>query len=286
MTKILKVIPGEEWLNSRYVQDVVKSEFIDEVVNRVEDLPIFSDSKSYALRWEESDLPSDLSAFSVLIWFNKSHDQNVAECIPSFDKSNKKDYLKFIIGEGRRYNIDMSEFAAALFVSVGNCAHKLSIEVEKLHWVSDPSKPLSSSDFKSIICFSATESPKKIVEAICEGRITKAIAWYDHLQKEEAETGWILAYLEKFFEQCTKLKRAELNQDDLTQTLSSLELHRYRYENEHKILVHRLSLDKLQRGYDLFKELYGHHKTGRLHSHQYISIALIELLEEHEHVSS
>ena len=286
MAKLYKVIPGEPWLNDRYVEDIKTNDFIDEVLVDVNDYPIFTDDRKYLLRWHGNDLPDGYDTFEVVVWFNGSHKPNEAESIPSFDKATKRNYLKFIIEEGRRYNIDMNDFAAALFVAAGNCAHKISTEIEKLHWVCDDAHPVTASDFKSIVSFSAAESPRRIIEAICEGRLNKAIAWYDHLQKEEAETGWILAYLEKFFDQCTKLKEITLNNSDVTSFLTQNEIPRYRYENEHKVVVHRLSLDKLRSSHDIFTKLYGFHKTGRLHSHQYVSLALMRFFEEQEHVRS
>jgi len=280
MTQVIKVIPGEEWLNTRFVTDYVKSNFLEQIYVTLDQVYLNADLSSSLFVHRGVTLPDDASLFEHVVWFSPKHDTNSAKSIPLFDKATRRDYLKFIIEEGRRYNLNLEDCAAALFVSVGNCAHKLAIEIEKLFWITLKDGSFTNDDFKSAVCFSAKETPKKIIEAICEGRINKALAWYDHLQKEENETGWILSYLEKFFDQCIKIGGTKLDQGELNQILDKVEVPRYRYESEHKLALARYHLSVLQKAYAIFNQLYAYHKAGRLHSHHYISLELMRIFEE------
>ena len=110
---------------------------------------------------------------------------------------DNNEVLRWIIKEGERSTIDLSRVAAALFVNCGNCLRKLASEIEKLATITPHGVAVSPDDVRSVLCFSSDLNPRQIVESVCEGQTSRALAFYDKLQERADETGWIIAYMHR-----------------------------------------------------------------------------------------
>lgn len=128
---------------------------------------------------------------------------------------NKNEYVEWILKEGERLNIDLSRVANALFVNCGNRLRKISSEIEKIAVVTTKGHVVSPDLVRSVLCFSAEITPKNIVDAVCEGRTSVAISYYDRLQDLGDETGWILSYMYRHVLQMFRLSEfVSLNHDE------------------------------------------------------------------------
>lgn len=120
--------------------------------------------------------------------------------------TDDNEVVRWILKEGERLNIDLSRVAGALFVNVGNCLRKLSVEIEKLSMAVSQGTVVSPEDARSLMCFSAELSPKEIVDSICDGQTVRALAFYDKLQEGDDETGWIIVCMQRYVVQQLKLE--------------------------------------------------------------------------------
>ena len=128
--------------------------------------------------------------------------------LKSYDDNNE--VVKWILKEGNRFNIDLSRVAGALFVNSGNRLRKLASEVEKLSLVCPKYSVVTPDDARSTLCFSADLTPKEIIDAVSSGNPGKAMSYYDKLQEQGDETGWIIAYM---FHHVLNVLRASLITD-------------------------------------------------------------------------
>lgn len=110
---------------------------------------------------------------------------------------DNNEVLRWIIKEGERLKIDLTRVAAALFVNCGSCLRKLASEIEKLATITPTGGAVSPDDVRSLLSFSSELTPRQIVDSICEGQTSRALAFYDKLQERGDETGWILAYMHR-----------------------------------------------------------------------------------------
>ena len=107
------------------------------------------------------------------------------------------EYVKWILREGERLNIDLTRVASALFLNCGTDLRKICSEIGKLKVLLGPEGVADPSVARRVMCFSAELTPKHVVDAVCEGHPAKAIAFYDKLQERGCETGWIIAYMQR-----------------------------------------------------------------------------------------
>lgn len=110
---------------------------------------------------------------------------------------DNNEVLRWIIKEGERLKIDLTRVAAALFVNCGSCLRKLASEIEKLATITPTGGAVSPDDVRSVLSFSSELTPRQIIDSICEGQTSRALAFYDKLQERGDETGWILAYMHR-----------------------------------------------------------------------------------------
>ena len=110
---------------------------------------------------------------------------------------DNNEVLRWILKEGERSTIDLSRVAAALFVNCGNSLRKLASEIEKLATITPRGAAVSPDDVRTVLCFSSELTPRQVVESICEGQTSRALAFYDKLQERADETGWIIAYMHR-----------------------------------------------------------------------------------------
>jgi DNA polymerase III delta subunit len=115
--------------------------------------------------------------------------------LKAYDDNNE--VLRWILKEGERYKIDLSRVVGALFVNCGNGLRKLASEIEKLAVLTPPGSQATPDDARSVLVFSAELTPKRIIDSVCEGHTVKALAFYDRLQEQGDETGWILTYMQR-----------------------------------------------------------------------------------------
>jgi DNA polymerase III delta subunit len=107
------------------------------------------------------------------------------------------EYVRWILKEGERLNIDLSMIAVALFWNCGTDLRKICSEITKIKVLVGPGGTAEPSLARRVMCFSAELTPKHVIDAVCEGHPAKAIAFYDRLQEGGCETGWIIAYMQR-----------------------------------------------------------------------------------------
>ncbi len=110
---------------------------------------------------------------------------------------DNNEVMRWILREGERLNTDLSRVAGALFVNSGSRLRKLASEIEKVSLVSSKGSAATPDDARSVLCFSAELTPKEIVESISSGNAGMALSYYDKLQEQGDETGWIIAYVHR-----------------------------------------------------------------------------------------
>ena len=217
MASLILINGEEEFLIERTARDEAAASIAEETVeyNFPDDLESylydsqapFNESQSRTfICWNCSDVPNlpegnkDLliavaaSAKKNLVDKRAKRTHNFPK-FKSFDDNN--DFVKWILREGERLNIDLSRVATALFVSCGSCLRKISSEIDKLAVLSPKSSVVRIDEAKSVLCFSAELNPKQIIDAVCEGHTPKALAFYDKMQEMNDETGWIIAFMQR-----------------------------------------------------------------------------------------
>lgn len=163
--------------------------------------------------------------------------------LKSFDNNNE--VLSWILSEGKRFNIDLTNVASALFVNSGIRLRKLSSEVRKISEICETGAKVNLTDVKNLISLSAEITPHGIVNAINDGQPDLALRIYDRLNAQEDETGWIQAFL---LNHVTTLIRvialSELNLG-LSAICSNLALHPYVVTNQYMTIVKKWSIKTL-----------------------------------------
>ncbi len=194
--------------------------------------------------------------------------------------SDNNDVLKWILKEGERFNIDLSRVAAALFVSCGNNLRKIASEVEKLSVLTPRGTVVSPDDARTIMCFSADLTPQPIVDAICDGHSPKAIAFYDKLQEANDETGWIIAFLQRFSIQQLRFELLREKKAADSESAEVLGLHPFIFK---KMVINRQGLwqkKSLLSSIDTLCELDVAHKRGDVSVRFGLESEIIRLAEE------
>lgn len=163
---------------------------------------VLESHRSVFILWDAKTVPELPANDSTIVVVSKKRiDDKRATRSLEFPKLksffDNNEVLRWIIKEGERLKIDLSRVAAALFVNCGNCLRKLASEIEKLATITPRGDAVSPDDVRAVLCFSADLNPRQIVESICEGQTSRALAFYDKLQERADETGWILAYMHR-----------------------------------------------------------------------------------------
>lgn len=163
---------------------------------------VLASHKTCFIVWGAITVP-ELPAYdcTVVVVSKKRIDDKRAARAVDFPKLktffDNNEVLRWIIKEGERLKIDLTRVAAALFVNCGNCLRKLASEIEKLATITPTGGVVSPDDVRSLLSFSSELTPRQIVDSICEGQTSRALAFYDKLQERGDETGWILAYMHR-----------------------------------------------------------------------------------------
>lgn len=177
---------------------------------------------------------------------------------------NNNEVVKWILKEGERLNIDLSRIASALFVNCGSSLRKIASEVEKISVTVSKGSVVSPEEARGLMCFSAELNPQQIVDAICDGHATKALVFYDKLQEANDETGWIIAYLQRFMIQQLKLEILISRKASDEEASAALGVHPFIFK---KMLMTRQSLwskNYILGSLDRLCDLDTDHKAGRV----------------------
>ncbi len=163
---------------------------------------VLNHRRSVFVLWDAKtvpDLPENDS--TIVVVSKKKIDDKRAKKSLEFPKLrtffDNNEVVRWIVKEGERHKIDLTRVAGALFVNCGNCLRKLASEIEKLAAITPAGAAVAPDDVRSVLCFSADLSPRLVVDSICEGQTSRALAYYDKLQERADETGWILAYMHR-----------------------------------------------------------------------------------------
>lgn len=226
----------------------------------------FLDSVNYVIEMDEKIVPIKNKEYTYLE-FPK---------LKSY--GNRNEVMLWILKEGERSKIDLSKVAGALFVNSGNSLRKLSSEIAKLRVLTADGDMVSPDTARSLLVFSNEITPKNIIEAICEGKTSKALAFYDRLQEDKNETGWITSYLQNFVLQILRAKyMIQMNIKDIPARLS---ISNYIYNLAVIPNLNKWSGNFLKESLRNLNEIEKRHKTGRNNSDYFLESEIIRLTEE------
>ncbi len=193
------------------------------------------------------------------------------------------EYIRWILKEGERLNIDLSHVAVALFVNCGTDLRKTCSEIAKIKVLVGPGGAAEPSLARRVMCFSAELTPKHVVDAVCEGHPAKAIAFYDRLQEGGCETGWIIAYMQRHAIQQLRAALLLGSGCSVEQTAAALGAHPAFFRST---IMPRLGLwgvSSLRLSLDTLCELDLQHKRGVDVSRWGLELEIIRLSEEAKH---
>jgi len=214
VSKLFIVTGEEEFLIERYCVNIISSylsdqtfkyelpDDLDSYLNESQSNTIDGSSRVFWIKFKKvSKIPivpvGEDDILIVEAGSKKISDKSAYE-IKHFPKlksyKNKNEILDFIVKEGESRKISLKRIAPALFVNVGTSLRKLSSEIDKLAQIVPEGGTVGPDLIRSVTCFASVFTPREVVDAICEGKVQKALAFYQKLQEKD-ETGWILAYV-------------------------------------------------------------------------------------------
>lgn len=269
---------SSEILQFRFPQDLPRYvEFLDITTSK-------KDTET-AIVWGATEIPRLPDDGLVILVAAKGKTLQSVGAKRSVDAKKPKAYddvgfLRWVIAEGDRFNIDLRQVASSLFVNCGTGLRKLHSEVKKLKILADPDGKVSPSAAKSVLCFSAELTPKCVVDSICEGHPAKAIAFYDKLQERACETGWIIAYLQRHVLQQLRIELLKSGGMPVEKISTVLELHPTFFRNAIMPRIGLWSVASLSESYETLCGLDIQHKRGIDVSRWGLESEIIRLSEE------
>jgi DNA polymerase III delta subunit len=200
------------------------------------------------------------------------------KALKTFDNNNE--VIKWILVEGRRFNIDLSRVAGALYINNGKRLRKIHSEIQKLSILTKSGDVVSPEIARSVLCFSADLTPKQVIDAVIDGNARLALGYYDKLQEKADETGWIIAYMQ--FHVLQQLRMEELHQKGVehNDAAAKLSVHPFVYK---KMLEKRLGLwtsESLLNSVSALCDLDLEHKRGNKAARLGLEAEIIRLSEE------
>ncbi len=198
---------------------------------------------------------------------------------------NNNEVVAWIINEGKRFNIDLSNVASALFVNSGIRLRKLNSEIRKISELIKPGTTASISDIKDLISLSAELTPSGIVDAINDGNTAIALRIYEKLNANEDETGWIQAFLLNHVLQISKIRIFQSNGIDEQTISSKLAVHPYVLKSQIMPVVPRYTKESLRDGLENLIKIGHHHRTGQPGTEYLLQSEIIRLSEGVKNVS-
>ncbi len=239
MSTLILVNGEEELLKERAALQEAESglfssvyHYYDDDVGRLLDemelAPVSGGSRCFIL-WDATKVPQAPDGSDCLVCVSASgkvlKDPSASRVVnfpklKTFDDNNE--VIRWIHAEGDRVKLDLKRVATALFVNSGRSLRKLASEIGKLTVTCKPGSVVSPEEARSVMCFSASLTPKNVIDAICEGQPAKALAFYDKLQEGGDETGWILAFVQRHVWQqlvILRCQRSKLPEKDIASLL-------------------------------------------------------------------
>ncbi len=202
--------------------------------------------------------------------------------LKSFDDNN--DVVKWIVKEGKAFNVGLEKIAPALFLNCGTGLRKLSSEIAKLAVLTRPGNAVAPDDARSVICFCAELTPKYVIDAICDGHTARALAFLDKLQDQGDETGWVLAYMQRHVWQQLQMEAQVASGSLPSDSAATLGVHPFIYK---KMLERRQGLwarPSLEKSYLTLCDLDIAHKRGNPCAKHGLEVEVIRLSEEAKNV--
>jgi DNA polymerase III delta subunit len=303
VSNVIIVSGGEEFLMERAAREEASSRLFGEVL----EFRFSSGSESYADESRSPVFPGPPRAF--IVWGCESvpeppegpDDLLVAVApagkelsLPGAVRSlnfpalkvqgDKNEYVGWILREGERLNIDLSRVAGALFVNCGGRLRKLSSEIEKLSLLSQKGSTVTPDTARSVLCFSAEVTPKDVVDAVCEGRTSVAIAYYDRLQELGDETGWILSYIHRHVIQMLRIEDAAASGMDEASTSELLGVNPFVLKKFMAPMRGRWSRESLAASVRTLSSADEMNKTGAGLAEYFLESEIVRLSEEARNV--
>lgn len=239
--------------------------------------------------WDAYDVPviGDDGTTIIVSASGKTLNSDKAKRVVNVRKPKPYDdgaeYIKWILQEGERLNIDLTRVASALFLNCGTDLRKICSEIGKLRVLSGPEGVADPSMARRVMCFSAELSPKHVVDAICDGHPAKAIAFYDKLQERGCETGWIIAYMQRHVLQHIRSRLLLATGLSAEQVAASLGLHLTFFRSAIMPRLGLWDISSLRESFVILCDLDLMHKRGIDVSHWGLEPEIIRLSEEAKH---
>jgi DNA polymerase III delta subunit len=234
--------------------------------------------------WGADDVPI-LSSFDDDVIVVSKKKLSHASCCKSYDfpklKSfdDKNEYLGWIIKEGENFNIDLARVAVGLFVNSRKSLRKIFSEIRKIS-VLVPSGVVTPEDVKAVLCFSAELTPKEVLDAICEGRSVKALAFLDKLQENNDETGWVIAFLQRHVIQMLLIERLRSSGLSGQEISEKIGVHPFVYRKMVEPKVGLWDQSSLLRSLDTLCNADLLHKIGNSSAELILEAEIVRLSEE------
>lgn len=252
-------------------------------------VPLLDEGRRSFILWDVNEipaLPNGTHDTLVVVSGKKPIAHSSAKRTLKFPKlknySDNNEVLGWILKEGERRNIDLSRVAGALFVNSGSCLRKLASEIEKLALAreSNQSNVVSPDVARSLLCFSADLTPGHVVDAVCEGNTSKALAFYDKLQERADETGWIIAYMQRHVLQQLRLELLSERKVSDDRAAITLGVHPFIYKRMRSTRLGLWTKRSLLSGIDTFSDLDILHKRGSPSAKLGLELEIVRLSEE------
>lgn len=214
--ELLKERAAREEANVSLTGDITEydaHEELDSYLEEIQMTPFGGEGRTFIL-WKSSEVPilpdGDKDVVIVVSAGKKALSHTKSKRVHNFTKlktfDDNNEVIKWIMKEGGRLNIDLSRVASALFVNCGGGLRKLASEIKKLSVITEPGGVVTPETARLVMCFSAELTPRNVVDAVCEGQTSRAIAFFDRLQENGDETGWVLAYMQRHVLQQIRLE--------------------------------------------------------------------------------
>jgi DNA polymerase III delta subunit len=250
------------------------------------DMSSFNQDDCTVVIWNAVEVPKILDGRTTIIVsakgknLNSIHAKRVVNVKKPKPYDDGAEYIRWIMKEGERLNIGLRRVASALFVNCGTDLRKTCSEIAKIKALVGPANEVDPSVVRQVMCFSAALTPKSVVDAICEGHPSKAIAFYDKLQEGGCETGWIISYMQCHVLLHLRAKMLIKADRSIDQVSAILDLHPTFFRNT---VVPRLDLwdsSSLRQSLDILCDLDLRNKRGVDVSRWGLETEIIRLSEE------
>jgi DNA polymerase III delta subunit len=200
------------------------------------------------------------------------------KALKTYDDNNE--VIKWILQEGERLNIDLKRVAGALFVNNGKRLRKIASEINKLSILTPKGELVTPEIAKSVLCFSVELTPKQIVDAICSGNPILALIYYDKMQENADEVGWIIAYLQRQFLQLIRIHQLRSRGTNASEIASEVGIHSFVFKKLLNDQFGLWSVESLRLSLCVLCDLDIKHKQGNRAANLGLELEIVRLAEE------